>query len=63
MFRKVSSSCFTSDTRRANLVTNPVISHQRGKERGVLKTSGRFVTQIFYNGQLSHKLLQKWVTK
>ena len=24
----VSSSCFTSDTRRVNLVTNPLISHE-----------------------------------
>jgi hypothetical protein len=29
--RKVSSSRSTSDTRRVNLVTNPVISHERGK--------------------------------
>ena len=27
----VSSSCSTSDTRRVNLVTNPVINHERGK--------------------------------
>ena len=26
---RVSSSCSTSDTRRVNLVTNPVISHER----------------------------------
>jgi len=29
--RRVGSSCSTSDTRRVNLVTNPVISHERGK--------------------------------
>ena len=49
---RVSSSCSTSDTRRFNLDTNPVISHQRGKEREVFTTSGThpwsFVTQIFH---------------
>jgi hypothetical protein len=30
---RVSSSCSTSDTRRVNLITNPVISHERGKDR------------------------------
>ena len=30
---RVSSSCSTSGTRRVNLVTNPVISHERGKDR------------------------------
>jgi hypothetical protein len=35
MLRKVGSSCSTSDTRRVNLVTNPVISHERGKDREV----------------------------
>ena len=48
----VSSSCFTSDTRRVNLVTNPVISHERGKDREVFTTSGThlwsFATQIFH---------------
>ena len=39
---RVSSSCPTSDTRRVNLVTNPVISHERGKDRGVLTTSGTY---------------------
>jgi hypothetical protein len=51
---RVSSSCSTSDTRRVNLVTNPVISHERGKDREVLTTSGTYpwslVTQIFHNG-------------
>jgi hypothetical protein len=51
---RVSSSCSTSGTRRVNLVTNPVISHERGKEREVFTTSGTyqwsFVTQIFHNG-------------
>ena len=55
---KVSSSCFTSDTRRVNLVTNPVVSHERGKDWEVFTTSGTyswsFVTHIFHNGQPSH---------
>jgi hypothetical protein len=49
---RVSSSCATSDTRRVNLVTNPVISHEWGKDREVFTTSGTypwsFVTQIFH---------------
>ena len=53
----MSGSCSTSDTRRFNLVTNPVISHERGKDREVLTTSGTypwsFVTQIFRSGQPS----------
>ena len=39
---KVSSSCSTSGSRRVNLVTNPVISHEWGKYREVLTTSGRY---------------------
>ena len=45
------------DTRRVNLGTNPVISHERGNDREVLTTSGTypwsFVTHIFHNGQPS----------
>jgi hypothetical protein len=52
---RVSSSCSTSDTRRVNLVTNPVISHELGKDWEVFTTSGTypwsFVTQIFHNHQ------------
>ena len=55
--RRISCSCSTSDTRRVNLVTNPVISHERGKTREVFTTSGKypwsFVTHIFHNGQPS----------
>ena len=55
---RVSSSCSTSDIRRVNLVTNPVISREWGKNREVFTTSGTypwsFVTQIFQNGQPSH---------
>jgi hypothetical protein len=60
---RVSSSCSTSDTRRVNLVINPVISHERGKDREVLTTSGTypwsFVAQIFHNGQPSRAKLSK----
>ena len=35
---RVSSSCSTSDTRRVNLITNPVISREWGKDREVLTT-------------------------
>ena len=55
---RVGSSCSTSDTRRVNLVTNPFISHEWGKDREVFTTSGTypwsFVTQIFHNVQPSH---------
>jgi len=55
---RVSSSCSTSDTRRINLVTNPMTSHEWGKDRDVFTTSvtypWSFVTQIFHNGQPSH---------
>jgi hypothetical protein len=55
---RVNSSCSTSDTRRVSLVTNPVISHERGKDQDVFTTRGTypwsFVTQIFHNGQPSH---------
>ena len=54
---RVNSSCSNSDTRRVNLVTNPGISHERGKDREVFTTSGTypwsFVTQIFHNSQPS----------
>ena len=54
---KISSSCSTSGTRCVTLATNPVISHEWGKDRKVLATSGTypwsFVTQMFRNGQTS----------
>jgi hypothetical protein len=54
---RASSSCSTGDTCRVNLVTNPVISLERGKNWEVF-TSGTypwsFVTQIFQCGQQSH---------
>jgi hypothetical protein len=50
----VSSSCSTSDTRRAALASKLVIGYERGKYRVVITTSGTypwsFVTQIFHNG-------------
>ena len=55
---RVRISCSISDTRRVNLVTNPVISHEWGKDREVLTTSETYpwslVTQIFHNGQPSY---------
>jgi hypothetical protein len=61
---RVSSSCFTRGTRRFNLVTNPVTSHESGKDREVLTISGTypwsFVTQIFHNGQPSHGGIRKY---
>ena len=39
MLQKGSSSCYTSGTRRVNLVTNPVISHERGMDREVIKVN------------------------
>jgi hypothetical protein len=62
----VSSSCSTSETGRFNLVTNPVISHEWGKDRELFTTSGiypwSFVTHILHSGQPSHEdfNLNKW---
>jgi hypothetical protein len=39
---RVSSSCSTSGTRCNNLFSNPVISHERGKDRDVFTTSGTY---------------------
>ena len=39
---KVSSSCSTSGTRLVNLVTNPVISRELGKDPEVCTTSGTY---------------------
>jgi hypothetical protein len=54
---RVSSSCSTSGTRRVNLVTNPVISHEWGKDREMFTTSEHIhghLWLIFHNGQPSH---------
>jgi hypothetical protein len=45
---RVSSSCSTSCTRLVNLVTNPVISHEWGKDREVLTTSGTYLWSFRY---------------
>jgi hypothetical protein len=54
---RVSSSCSTSGTRRVELDTNSVISHEWGQDREVLTTNGTypwsFPTQIFHSGQPS----------
>ena len=44
--RRVSSSCSTSGIRRVNLVTNPVITHEWGKDREVFATSGSYPGSI-----------------
>ena len=55
---KGNSSCSTCDTRRVNLVTNQVISCERGKDREVFMTSKTYpwssVIQIFHSGHPSH---------
>jgi hypothetical protein len=63
---RVSSSCSTSGTRRVNLVTNPVISHELGKDQEVFMTSvtypWSFVTQVFHTRQPSHVGDRKYTT-
>jgi hypothetical protein len=44
--RRVSSSCSTSGTRHVNLVTNPVISREWGKDREVFTTSGTYLWSL-----------------
>jgi len=54
MFTWVSSTC---DARCLTLVTNPVVSHERGKNQIAI------TTQIFRNGKPSHVAtvkLSKW---
>jgi hypothetical protein len=46
--RRVSSSYSTSGTRHVNLTTNPVISHQLGKNREVLSTIFRSLAVSWY---------------
>ena len=53
---RISSSCSASGTRRVNLVTNPVISHELGKDQKVFTTSGTYLSSfIFHN---SHATLE-----
>jgi hypothetical protein len=55
---KSSSSCTTCDTHRVTLVTNPVISHEGGKDRIVITTNVTyplsFVTQVLRNALQSY---------
>jgi len=55
---RVGSSYSTSGTRHVNLVTNPVISREWGKDQEVFTISEAypwwFVTQIFHNSRPSH---------
>jgi hypothetical protein len=46
---RVSSSCSTSSPRRVNLVTNPVISREWGKDREVFPTSGTYQWSYDFN--------------
>ena len=52
--RRVSSTCSISGTCRVTLVTNPMKSHEQGKDRKVFTTCETyplsFVTQMFCNG-------------
>ena len=48
------TSCSTSDIRRVNLVTNPVISHERGKDRKLFTTSGTYAWSfVTHSAQLT----------
>jgi hypothetical protein len=64
---RVSSSLLTNSARRVNLVTNPVISREWGKDREVLTSSGTytwsFVTQIFHNSQPHFRSDDFYLTK
>ena len=53
---RVKSSCSTIGTRRVDLVTNPVINHEWGKDRKVFTTSGTYPGSvvIFHSGKPSH---------
>jgi hypothetical protein len=59
---RVSSSCSTSGTRRVNLVTNPMIRHEWGKDRKVFTTSRTyprsFATHVFHWQTLSHNVFE-----
>jgi len=53
-FGRVCSSCSTCGIRSVTPVTNPLISHERGKDRFITATNGTymwsFVTHMFHNG-------------
>jgi hypothetical protein len=46
----VSNSCSTSGTRRVNLVTNPVISHEWRKDKEMFTTSGTYLWSFGHGG-------------
>ena len=52
--RRVSSSCSTIGTRRVNLVTNPVISHEWGKDRDY-----RLPTIVSHLNMLNYKTIKE----
>jgi hypothetical protein len=47
---RVDISCSTSGTRRVNLVTNPVITHEWGQDREVFGTSGTYLWSFVFSG-------------
>ena len=49
---RVSGSCSTSGTRRVNLITHPVISHEWGKDRKVL--TNRYKSCYFEQREIWH---------
>ena len=63
---RVNRSCSTSGTRRVTLVTNPMISHERGTDREVFAPSGtychlwhRYIVTV-YQVMLATITLLKW---
>jgi hypothetical protein len=51
---RVSSSCSTSGTRLVNLVTNPVISHEWGKDREVFTNINKTNNHLKFNLHLEY---------
>ena len=56
---RLGSSCSTSGTRRVNLVTNPVISHEWGKDREVFTTSETY-QRGNQNPYIEEELTTQW---
>jgi hypothetical protein len=54
---RVSGSCSTSGTRRVNLVTNPVISHEWGKDREVFTNINKTNNHLKFNLSLGLRVL------
>jgi hypothetical protein len=52
---KIGSSCSTSGIRRVNLVTNPFITHEWGKDREVLTTSGTYLWSFVFGREKKYK--------